>query len=88
MRLVEPGGPCVNVGFGDLGSLNDGRYAPESETGLGYDVFAPLWGILGLGAVVASRAQALRDVSLADLASARRAARGCWVRRAWVRCPL
>lgn len=48
------------------------RYAPISETGLGYDVFAPLWGILELGAVTASAEQTLRDVSLADFVAAHR----------------
>ncbi|MFE7172460.1 hypothetical protein [Streptomyces sp. NPDC057616] len=43
-----------------------------SETGLGYDVFAPLWGILEVGAVVASGARSLRDVSLADFVGGRR----------------
>ncbi|WP_405925306.1 hypothetical protein [Streptomyces sp. NBC_00035] len=48
------------------------QFAPISETGLGYDVFAPLWGILELGAVTASGARALRDVSLADFVAAHR----------------
>ncbi|MET9902803.1 hypothetical protein [Streptomyces sp. NPDC006446] len=45
---------------------------PVSETGLGYDVFAPLWGLLELGAVAESGARALRDVSLADFVAAHR----------------
>ncbi|MET7451228.1 hypothetical protein ABZT03_04880 [Streptomyces sp. NPDC005574] len=48
------------------------QYAPISETGLGYDVFAPLWGILELGAVTASGARSLRDVSLEAFVAARR----------------
>jgi hypothetical protein len=47
-------------------------HAPISETGLGYDVFAPLWGILELGAVTESAARVLRDVSLADFVAAHR----------------
>lgn len=45
---------------------------PISETGLGYDVFAPLWGILELGAVADSGEQSLSNVSLADFVAARR----------------
>lgn len=48
------------------------QFAPISETGLGYDVFAPLWGILELGAVTASGEQVLRDVSLAGFVAAHR----------------
>ncbi|MET9408702.1 hypothetical protein ABZX90_23490 [Streptomyces sp. NPDC002935] len=50
----------------------DRVHAPISETGLGYDVFAPLWGILELGAVTESAARVLRDVSLADFVAAHR----------------
>ncbi|MFD5629510.1 hypothetical protein [Streptomyces sp. NPDC127072] len=48
------------------------QYAPISETGLGYDVFAPLWGILELGAVVASGSGPLEDVSLAGFVAGHR----------------
>ena len=48
------------------------QYAPVSETGLGYDVFAPLWAILELGAARDAGARPLRDVSLADFVVARR----------------
>ncbi|WAZ23390.1 hypothetical protein STRCI_004731 [Streptomyces cinnabarinus] len=48
------------------------RHAPISETGLAYDVFAPLWGILELAAVTASGMRPLRDVSLADFVGAHR----------------
>ncbi|MFI6487665.1 hypothetical protein [Streptomyces sp. NPDC050564] len=48
------------------------QYAPISETGLGYDEFAPLWGILELGAVTASGARSLQDVSLPDFVAAHR----------------
>ncbi|WP_371669796.1 hypothetical protein OG985_20430 [Streptomyces sp. NBC_00289] len=47
-------------------------YVPFSERGLGYDVFAPLWGILELGAVTVSGARSLRDVSLAAFVATRR----------------
>ncbi|MCT9006941.1 hypothetical protein [Streptomyces rhizosphaerihabitans] len=50
----------------------DHVHAPISETGLGYDVFAPLWGILELGAATESGAKALRDVSLAGFVAAHR----------------
>jgi hypothetical protein len=50
----------------------DHVHAPISETGLGYDVFAPLWGILELGAVTESAARVLRDVPLADFVAAHR----------------
>ncbi|GAA5026857.1 hypothetical protein [Streptomyces siamensis] len=43
-----------------------------SETGLGYDVFAPLWAILEIGAVRQSGTRPLRDVSLADFVAGRR----------------
>jgi hypothetical protein len=39
-------------------------YPLISEKELGYGVFAPLWGILELGAVTDSGARPLRDVSL------------------------
>ncbi|WRZ91198.1 hypothetical protein OHB54_20225 [Streptomyces sp. NBC_01007] len=48
------------------------KYAPISETGLGYDVFAPLWGILELGVVAESGAQALRGPALAGFVTAHR----------------
>jgi hypothetical protein len=48
------------------------EYAPISETGLGYDVFAPLWGILELCAVTDSGTRTLHNVSLADFVAARR----------------
>ncbi|RMB86438.1 hypothetical protein [Streptomyces shenzhenensis] len=48
------------------------EYAPVSETGLGYDVFAPLWGILELSAVTVSGARSLRDVSLSGFVAAHR----------------
>jgi hypothetical protein len=50
-----------------------GRAAPVSETGLAYEVFAPLWGILELAAVSAMRARTLRDVSLVNFVQAHRA---------------
>ncbi len=49
-----------------------GKRAPISETGLGYDVFAPLWAILEIGAVRESGARPLRDVSLADFVAGHR----------------
>ncbi|WP_028805093.1 hypothetical protein [Streptomyces sp. 142MFCol3.1] len=48
------------------------NHAPISETGLGYDVFAPLWGILELGVVAESGAQALRGLALAGFVAAHR----------------
>ncbi|MET7391496.1 hypothetical protein ACFYPT_41010 [Streptomyces sp. NPDC005529] len=48
------------------------EHAPISETGLGYDVFAPLWGILELGAVSDSVGGGLGDVSLGGFVAARR----------------
>ncbi|KUN26438.1 hypothetical protein AQJ23_14810 [Streptomyces antibioticus] len=48
------------------------RFAPVSESGLAYDVFAPLWGVLELGAVAASGEQSLGDVSLEGFVAARR----------------
>ncbi|MGV9893353.1 hypothetical protein [Streptomyces tendae] len=41
------------------------QYAPVSETSIGYDVFAPLWGILELAAVTSSGMESLQHVSLA-----------------------
>src|SRR4051794_10056168 len=35
------------------------QYAPIPEIGLGYEVFAPLWGVLELGAVTESGAKAI-----------------------------
>ncbi|MDT9700835.1 hypothetical protein [Streptomyces sp. P17] len=49
------------------------RAAPLSGTGLAYEVFAPLWGILELAAVSAAETRSLRDVSLADFVQAHRA---------------
>lgn len=49
-----------------------GHDAPISETVLGYDVVAPLWTILELGAVAEAGVRALRDARLGGFVTARR----------------
>lgn len=48
------------------------RTAPISETGIGYDIFTPLWGLVTLGAVAEARSTARNEVSLADFVAPRR----------------
>ncbi|MFD5817973.1 hypothetical protein [Streptomyces sp. NPDC127038] len=50
----------------------EGQDAQVSETGLGYDVFAPLWGILELGAAAEAGPSALRGAALAGFVAAHR----------------
>lgn len=48
------------------------RTPPISETGIGYDIFRPLWGLVTLGAVVSARSADRDEISLANFVAPRR----------------
>lgn len=49
------------------------RTPPISETGIGYDIFRPLWGLVTLGAVAEARSADRDEISLAEFIAPRRA---------------